>query len=659
MSVGKADGSNGLDANEIAALGVVVEKMRSDQSLVLSGELEFFKDYLTSLGWTADVKSTKKNGSENGKASGEKAAQQVLEGGAVTVDAAKPADTAGQPAMLSDSEDEKAANKRPKECTFGADLESELRRERNVSLEDEENDSERLQRETESFPLLPADENLELSAAAKKVSERTKQEAQNALEQGNLKQALEKYTKVIRNGGATALILAMRGQLLLKMRRPLAAVRDCSVALKLNSNLIKAYRIRGTCHRKLGHWRRAHRDLSQGQKLDWDDDIAKIHNFVASKLGLVQDPSTKAWRKKDSGQKVNDDTAGSQELKAGQAVRIDGLRQAPHLNGRRGVVQKKDSANPDRWEVELRLDDGRLEVKSIKAGNIILLRVDEKQDWKDLERKHAEDRRKREAQELIKKEEEARIARRKAVEKRLKQDGIPDMDPSELVEAEMSGMQLPEPLCKMIRKLEPDQALELLWQVQASRVNDMPSLLREKVREILGDEEDEDEEDTERLEEESIPLPPLPDDLDAEPENDEDQYTINMAKQAASDAQEAGNMGMALAKFTEAIELGGASALTLAKRAEVLLAQKRPCAAIRDCTAALEVNPDCGKAFRIRGVAHRRLGHWREALGDLAQGQALDFDEATTAVQNFVASKAKALENREARRKGVKRARLG
>jgi len=290
----------------------------------------------------------------------------------------------------------------------------------------------------------------------------------------------------------------------------------------------------------------------------------------------------------------------------------------------------------------------------------MLLRIDEKQDWKDLERSHAESRRKREAEERIKKEEEDRIARRKAVEKRLKQDGIPDMDPSELVEAEMSGMQLGESLCKMVRKLEPDHALELLWQVQATRVNDMPALLREKLREVLGDEEEEDEDDPERLEEENIPLPPLPDDLEAEPENDEDQYTINMAKQAASDAQESGNMGLALMKFTEAIELGGASALTLAKRAEVLLSQKRPLAAIRDCTAALEINPDCGKAFRVRGVAHRRLGHWREALTDLSQGQALDFDDATTAIQSFVASKAKRLEERDAaRRKGVKRARLG
>merc|ERR1719390_280808 len=115
--------------------------------------------------------------------------------------------------------------------------------------------------------------------------------------------------------------------------------------------------------------------------------------------------------------------------------------------------------------------------------------------------------------------------------------------------------------------------------------------------------------------------------------------------------------------YTEAIDMGGGagSALLLAKRADLLLNLKRPCAAIRDCTAALEVNPDCGKAFRIRGMAHRRLGHWPEAHSDLAQGQTLDFDDSTTTVQAFVAKRARAHEEREAarRRKGAKRARLG
>merc|ERR1719491_1478716 len=302
-----------------------------------------------------------------------------------------------------------------------------------------------------------------------------------------------------------------------------------------------------------------------------------------------------------------------------------------------------------------------MEVKSIRADNIVLIRADEKQEWREAEKKHTEERKTREVEEQRQKEEEARLARRKAVQKRLKQDGIPDMDPSELVEAEMSGMALDEALCRRTGRLEPDQALEILWQVQASRVNDMPALLLERVNQVLGDdEEEEDELDPERLQEETIPMPPLPDDVEAEPDRWA-EARIHRAKQAAISALEEGDTAAALERYTEAIGLGGASALLLAKRAELLLGQRRPCAAIRDCTAALEVNPDCGKAFRIRGVAHRRLGHWREAHNDLAQGQTLDFDDASTAVQAFVSNRKRAQERREAasRRKGAKRARLG
>ena len=47
------------------------------------------------------------------------------------------------------------------------------------------------------------------------------------------------------------------------------------------------------------------------------------------------------------------------------------------------------------------------------------------------------------------------------------------------------------------------------------------------------------------------------------------------------------------------------SALLYAKRAECYIKLKKPNAAIRDCDAALLLNPDSAKAFKCRGVAHR------------------------------------------------------
>ena len=65
----------------------------------------------------------------------------------------------------------------------------------------------------------------------------------------------------------------------------------------------------------------------------------------------------------------------------------------------------------------------------------------------------------------------------------------------------------------------------------------------------------------------------------------------------------------------------------IATRAALLLKARRPCAAIRDCRAAIRINPDCAKAYRIRGLAQRALGRYKAAHSDLATSQTMDFDE--------------------------------
>jgi hypothetical protein len=37
-------------------------------------------------------------------------------------------------------------------------------------------------------------------------------------------------------------------------------------------------------------------------------------------------------------------------------------------------------------------------------------------------------------------------------------------------------------------------------------------------------------------------------------------------------------------------------------------------ACILDCDAAVAINPNSAKAFKIRGRAHALLGHWEQAL---------------------------------------------
>lgn len=512
-------------------------------------------------------------------------------------------------------------------------------------------------------------------------------------------------------------MLATRGALLLKLRRPCASIRDCCAALVLNPDCGKAYHVRGVAHRKLGHWKRAHRDLSQGQRLDFSEDSVNVHMFVANKVGVLQDQKTGGWYKNEGAKKAVEllftaegsekrRRAPSIDLRPGQAIRVSGLQKAPHLNGKRGIVQQVNPKDPDRWDVELRLDRGRLEVKSIRSTNITIVRAADARTWKEEETLHEEERRRREKEEKRWQEDDER-------KKRLQSRGsvatsFPDMDISEKLEAEMSCMPLDEEAMGLLRRLKPQEALDVLHQVGISTVGgNLSSFVKIKVRQRLGDPdsddeieknrraeqaakaaaeiaakvearvkaqaaaeavaakhereeaaarkaynpEDEpdddkvidsssDEEDFDHLEAESEAFP---EGGYIEPEPTEEQAaSLARWKNEAVEALEMGDVAQALDRYSKVITQGGATALMLTKRGELLLKQRRPCAAIKDCTAALALNPDLGKAYRVRGISHRKLGRWDEAHHDLVEGQRLDYDEGTAAVQKFVAEKERA-----------------
>ncbi|CAJ1372450.1 unnamed protein product [Effrenium voratum] len=97
----------------------------------------------------------------------------------------------------------------------------------------------------------------------------------------------------------------------------------------------------------------------------------------------------------------------------------------------------------------------------------------------------------------------------------------------------------------------------------------------------------------------------------------------------------------AAAKLTEAIAIGCASALMYGRRGELLLRLQRPKAALRDCSKALELNPDSGKAYKARGRANAKLKRWAAAHADFQEGLKIDYDEATYEESLNVASKMK------------------
>eukprot|EP00274_Cyanoptyche_gloeocystis_P004648 CAMPEP_0196656596 /NCGR_PEP_ID=MMETSP1086-20130531/18683_1 /TAXON_ID=77921 /ORGANISM="Cyanoptyche gloeocystis , Strain SAG4.97" /LENGTH=419 /DNA_ID=CAMNT_0041989419 /DNA_START=71 /DNA_END=1330 /DNA_ORIENTATION=+ len=185
------------------------------------------------------------------------------------------------------------------------------------------------------------------------------------------------------------------------------------------------------------------------------------------------------------------------------------------------------------------------------------------------------------------------------------------------------------------------------------------------------DEEPEEEEEEEEPEEPEpvVDLPPLEPDPDVIPEEHEPVQEVGDAalevteemedaaqveKGLASEAMAEGKLEEAIKHFTNAVKLNPHSSILYANRATCFLQMKKPRSAIRDCDEGLRLNPDSGKAYKVRGKAYALIGHYDEAARDLRLGEKIDHDDATFAVLKKVEARLHLIHEREQRIKDAK-----
>lgn len=129
----------------------------------------------------------------------------------------------------------------------------------------------------------------------------------------------------------------------------------------------------------------------------------------------------------------------------------------------------------------------------------------------------------------------------------------------------------------------------------------------------------------------------LPDAAGMSKELTDDEMDAQAAfKQAGAELMEDGDVAGALAKQTAAILVGAPSALMLCKRAEMLLKLKRAGAAEKDTSAAIAINQDSAKAYKLRGKARRFMGDYAGCLSDLNTAQSIDFDDGVADMHDYV-----------------------
>uniref|UniRef100_A0A5B7BUX4 TPR repeat-containing thioredoxin TDX n=1 Tax=Davidia involucrata TaxID=16924 RepID=A0A5B7BUX4_DAVIN len=108
---------------------------------------------------------------------------------------------------------------------------------------------------------------------------------------------------------------------------------------------------------------------------------------------------------------------------------------------------------------------------------------------------------------------------------------------------------------------------------------------------------------------------------------EENRDAAQTLKSKAMDAVCEGKLNEAVDHLMEAILLNPSSAILYATRASVFVKLKKPNAAIRDADAALQINPDSAKGYKMRGMARSMLGQWEKAASDLHDASKLDYDE--------------------------------
>ena len=123
----------------------------------------------------------------------------------------------------------------------------------------------------EAFP--PTHNDTDLTSDDPDKTMTKKQDAAEAKESGDLVKALECYTEAILSSPAnpSALLYSNRAAALLTLSRPLAAERDCNLALAINPDSARALRVRGKVYKELLKWELALKDLSAAQSIDFDE----------------------------------------------------------------------------------------------------------------------------------------------------------------------------------------------------------------------------------------------------------------------------------------------------------------------------------------------------------------------------------------------------
>jgi len=178
------------------------------------------------------------------------------------------------------------------------EVEEEQEEEEEVEEEEEKEEADPDVIAPEQDPPQPMGTEFEVTDELREKAQELRQQANEHVANGELNEAVEKLTEAITKcNPSSAPLHASRGQLYLKLKKPLAAIRDGEAAIRINPDSATGYRVRGKARALIGEWESAAVDLRNANQRDYDPDINELLKTVSAKAQVVIDKRKKKEEK--------------------------------------------------------------------------------------------------------------------------------------------------------------------------------------------------------------------------------------------------------------------------------------------------------------------------------------------------------------------------
>lgn len=155
----------------------------------------------------------------------------------------------------------------------------------------------------EQDPPQPMGSEFEVTDELRERGQELRQEANELVANGDLAGAVEKLTEAITKcNPSSAPLHAARGQLYLKLKKPMSAIRDGEAAIRINPDSATGYRVRGKGRALIGEWEAATVDLRSANQRDYDPDINELLKTVSAKAQVIIEKRKKREEKQKARQ---------------------------------------------------------------------------------------------------------------------------------------------------------------------------------------------------------------------------------------------------------------------------------------------------------------------------------------------------------------------